>query len=78
MTNVALSAIANKKAYAGFLLRCYSAVASLTKWLASVKDDLQGEKEREISPATLLAKLLVIAVISGAAFRTSPLLSSVF
>ena len=43
----------------------YVAITSLTKWLASVKGDLQGEKEREINPATLLAKLLVIAVIAG-------------
>jgi hypothetical protein len=43
----------------------YFTVASLTKWVASVKDDLQGEKEREVNPAALLEKLLAVAVIFG-------------
>jgi hypothetical protein len=43
----------------------YSATAFAVKWVASVKDDFQGETEREINPLSLTAKLLVIVVGSS-------------
>jgi hypothetical protein len=41
----------------------YWAVVSLLKWLASVKNDFQGEKE--LHPASLIAKLLIL--VAGSA-----------
>lgn len=35
------------------------------RWVASVKDDLQGEADREINPVSLIAKLLVIAAAAS-------------
>jgi len=43
----------------------YSATTSVVGWLASVKDDLQGKEDREVNPVWLIAKLVVIASVSG-------------
>jgi hypothetical protein len=42
----------------------YSAVTFVVRWVASVKDDLQGEKERNVNPALLIVKLMSIATVS--------------
>jgi hypothetical protein len=41
-----------------------SAGTFAAKWVASVKDDFSGDQAREINPASLVAKLLVIALAS--------------
>jgi len=43
----------------------YEAIVSAAKWVASVKEDLQGEAEREVNPVSLIAKLLVVAAVSS-------------
>ena len=59
----ATSRVAGLAATFGTQLR--SAGLFAFRWVASVKDDLQGEADREVNPVSLIAKLLVIAGASS-------------
>lgn len=62
-TPVVASVVSGLAATLGKHLR--SAGIFTFRWVASVKDDLQGEADREVNPVSLIAKLLVIAGASS-------------
>lgn len=48
--------------------RCLTGLAFGVRWLASVRNDLLPEEDKDVNPVSLIAKLLIIVAVSLFAF----------